>query len=221
MIIIMLQFHILYFETGVAGLATGLVSGMSPMDILNTLGTAFITNRTATLFILTLPVIGLCERNGLKDKAVDALQIAGQSVPIAVISAIVGVIYALIFDQILKRRLASKANNMTWTISTIVAEIFYCIIGLIFIATGISGAIALIAAFIIFKPKAVYAVKDCTRFTDNVGVTGILPQVLAALGSVFTAAGCLSHACHSHCINVYSGISLKYCSFCIHCIKYI
>ena len=34
----------------VAGLATGLVAGMSPMDILNTLGTAFITNRTATLF---------------------------------------------------------------------------------------------------------------------------------------------------------------------------
>ena len=40
---------------------------------------------------------------------VDAIQIAGQSVPIAVISAVVGVIYALIFDQILKRRLASKA----------------------------------------------------------------------------------------------------------------
>ena len=55
----------------VAGLATGLVAGMSPMQILDTLGTAFITNRTATLFILTLPAIGLCERNGLKDKAVD------------------------------------------------------------------------------------------------------------------------------------------------------
>ena len=55
----------------VAGLATGLVAGMSPMKILETLGTAFITNRTATLFILTLPVIGICERNGLKDKAVD------------------------------------------------------------------------------------------------------------------------------------------------------
>ena len=33
----------------VAGLATGLVAGMSPMDILNTLGTAFITNRTAKI----------------------------------------------------------------------------------------------------------------------------------------------------------------------------
>lgn len=34
----------------VAGLVTGLISGMSIMDILNTLGTAFLTNRTATLF---------------------------------------------------------------------------------------------------------------------------------------------------------------------------
>lgn len=32
----------------VAGLVTGLISGMSIMDILNTLGTAFLTNRTAT-----------------------------------------------------------------------------------------------------------------------------------------------------------------------------
>lgn len=34
----------------VAGLVTGLISGMSIMDILNTLGTAFLKNRTATLF---------------------------------------------------------------------------------------------------------------------------------------------------------------------------
>lgn len=200
----------------VAGLATGLVAGMSPMQILDTLGTAFITNRTATLFILTLPAIGLCERNGLKDKAVDfitslknattgrliaiwqiirtvasafslrigghpqfirplinpmaqaaaevqygeldektqdeikgmcagsenygnffaqncfmgasgtllivstlteqgypvdALQIAGQSVPIAALSVVVGVIYALLFDQILKRRFADRKKQ--------------------------------------------------------------------------------------------------------------
>lgn len=197
----------------VAGLATGLVAGMSPMEILETLGNAFITNRTATIFVLTLPVIGLCERNGLKDKAVDliksmknattgrliavwqivrtiasafslrigghpqfirplinpmaqaaaiaeygeidettedqikglaagsenygnffaqncfmgssgtllivstlseqgypvdALQIAGQSIPIAVASVIVGIAYALLFDQIMKRRLGGK-----------------------------------------------------------------------------------------------------------------
>lgn len=58
----------------VAGLVTGLVAGLSPLDILNTLGNAFITNRTATLFVMTLPVIALCERNGLKDKAVDLIK---------------------------------------------------------------------------------------------------------------------------------------------------
>jgi len=57
----------------VAGIATGLVAGMSIMDILETLGKSFITQRTATLFVLTLPVIGICERYGLKDKAVDLL----------------------------------------------------------------------------------------------------------------------------------------------------
>jgi uncharacterized membrane protein len=55
----------------VAGIVTGLVSGMDVMAILETLGKSFITQRTATLFVLTLPVIGICERYGLKDKAVD------------------------------------------------------------------------------------------------------------------------------------------------------
>lgn len=58
----------------VAGVVTGILGGMSIIDILSTLGNAFLTNRTATLFILTLPVIGLCERMGLKDKAVDMIK---------------------------------------------------------------------------------------------------------------------------------------------------
>ena len=40
-----------------------------------------------------------------------ALQIAGQSVPIAVFAVIVGVIYALIFDQILKRRFSDRKKQ--------------------------------------------------------------------------------------------------------------
>lgn len=216
-VLIVIVGFILKFDTlavvVVAGIATGLVAGMGPIEILNTLGTAFITNRTATLFVLTLPVIGLCERYGLKDKAVDlirsiksattgrllaiwqavrtlasafslrigghpqfirplinpmaqaayvaqygepdektedkikglaagtenygnffaqncfmgssgtllivstlteqgyevsALEIAGQSVPIAVISVVVGVVYALIWDRIFKARNAKK-----------------------------------------------------------------------------------------------------------------
>ena len=53
-----------------AGVVTGLVADMSISEILSTLGTAFINNRTTCLFMLTLPVIGLCERYGLKAKAI-------------------------------------------------------------------------------------------------------------------------------------------------------
>lgn len=53
-----------------AGIATGLVAHMNIVDILNTLGEAFITNRVTCLFMITIPVIGLCERYGLKTKAV-------------------------------------------------------------------------------------------------------------------------------------------------------
>ncbi|WP_408004690.1 DUF969 domain-containing protein [Proteiniclasticum sediminis] len=58
----------------VAGIVTGLVAGMTPMEILEVLGKSFITQRTATLFVLTLPVIGICERYGLKDKSVDFIR---------------------------------------------------------------------------------------------------------------------------------------------------
>lgn len=58
----------------VAGILTGLVAGMTPLEILTVLGNAFISNRVATLFVLTLPAIGICERYGLKDKAVDFIK---------------------------------------------------------------------------------------------------------------------------------------------------
>ena len=58
----------------VAGIITGLVSGMKPMEILTVLGNAFISQRISTLFVLALPVIGICERYGLKDKAVDLIK---------------------------------------------------------------------------------------------------------------------------------------------------
>lgn len=56
-------------------------------------------------------------------------------------------------------------------------------------AIGVSAVVALLVAFALFKNKPVYAIKDGTRLLDNVGAVGILPQVLAALGSLFTAAG--------------------------------
>lgn len=54
----------------VAGISTGLVAKMNIVEILNVLGEAFISNRVTCLFMITIPVIGLCERYGLKTKAV-------------------------------------------------------------------------------------------------------------------------------------------------------
>lgn len=77
-VLIVIVGFILKFDTiatvVVAGLVTGLVAGMTPMEILETLGSSFISNRTATLFVLTLPAIGLSERYGLKEKAIDLIQ---------------------------------------------------------------------------------------------------------------------------------------------------
>ena len=53
-----------------AGFTTGLVDHMGIGEILSTLGEAFVTNRTTCLFMLIVPIIGLCERYGLKAKAV-------------------------------------------------------------------------------------------------------------------------------------------------------
>lgn len=56
-----------------AGVATGIVGGMSVSDILNTLGKAFIDNRYMTIFVLSLPVIGMLEKNGLKQVAMQEI----------------------------------------------------------------------------------------------------------------------------------------------------
>ena len=56
-------------------------------------------------------------------------------------------------------------------------------------AIGVSGVCALIVALILFKASPAYIVKDGTRLMDNVGPIGILPQLLSALGALFTAAG--------------------------------
>lgn len=56
-------------------------------------------------------------------------------------------------------------------------------------AIGISALIALVVALCLFKAKPADALADGTRLLDNVGPTGLLPQVLSALGALFTAAG--------------------------------
>lgn len=53
----------------IAAVVTGIVSGLDFYAILETLGKAFVDNRLVTLFILTLPMVGLIERFGLKKQA--------------------------------------------------------------------------------------------------------------------------------------------------------
>lgn len=52
-----------------AAIVTGLVSGMDFFEILDVLGKAFGDNRLVSLFLLTLPMVGLIERFGLKKQA--------------------------------------------------------------------------------------------------------------------------------------------------------
>ena len=53
----------------IAAFVTGLVAGLPLVTILNLLGKAFADNRLMTLFLLTLPAIGLAERHGLQHEA--------------------------------------------------------------------------------------------------------------------------------------------------------
>ena len=56
-------------------------------------------------------------------------------------------------------------------------------------AIGISALVALLAALYLFQAKPAAALADGTRLLDSVGPVGLLPQVLSALGALFTAAG--------------------------------
>ena len=58
----------------IAAVVTGLVSGISFVEILEILGSAFVNNRLVTLFFLTLPMIGLSERFGLRMQATNLIQ---------------------------------------------------------------------------------------------------------------------------------------------------
>jgi len=53
----------------IAGVVSGVASGIGVGDLLALLGTSFINNRVLLLFVLTLPVIGLVERHGLRERA--------------------------------------------------------------------------------------------------------------------------------------------------------
>lgn len=53
----------------VAGISTGLVSGRAPLEVVALFGKAFIESRYVAVVWLVLPVIGMLERAGLKERA--------------------------------------------------------------------------------------------------------------------------------------------------------
>jgi uncharacterized membrane protein len=53
----------------IAGFATGLLAGFDPLAIVSAFGKAFIQNRYVGIIWLVIPVVGLLERSGLRERA--------------------------------------------------------------------------------------------------------------------------------------------------------
>ena len=58
----------------ISGLVTGLIAGMPIVEVLDVIGKGFVNNRYMSLFFLSLPLIAIMERYGLKDRAAEAIQ---------------------------------------------------------------------------------------------------------------------------------------------------
>lgn len=58
----------------VAAIVTALIGNIEIKQILETLGSNFISARNMSLFILTLPIVGVCERYGLKEQAIEVIK---------------------------------------------------------------------------------------------------------------------------------------------------
>ena len=58
----------------ISALTTGFAAHMDITEILSILGKTFVNQRLITIFILTLPIIGISERYGLKEKAVELIK---------------------------------------------------------------------------------------------------------------------------------------------------
>ena len=57
------------------------------------------------------------------------------------------------------------------------------------VAIGIAAVVALLLTFAFTKAKPIEYIEDSNRMFQSVGVFAILPQLLASLGALFTAAG--------------------------------
>lgn len=53
----------------VSGIATGLIAGLAPLELLALIGESFVKARYLMILVLLLPIVGLLERNGLREQA--------------------------------------------------------------------------------------------------------------------------------------------------------
>ncbi len=53
----------------VSGVVTALLGGLTPMQLLDSIGNGFAGSRSVTIWVVTLPVIGLLDRYGLQQQA--------------------------------------------------------------------------------------------------------------------------------------------------------
>lgn len=56
-------------------------------------------------------------------------------------------------------------------------------------AIGIAAVVGVILAMIIFKSKPKNVIEESDRMVQTMGTSGVLPQLLAALGAIFTLSG--------------------------------
>ena len=62
-------------------------------------------------------------------------------------------------------------------------------VGVVSVALALGVVLALITALVMLRPPLAAPVQEARRLLDSVGTAAILPQLLAALGAVFVAAG--------------------------------
>ena len=105
-----------------AALVSGVLAGKSPGDLLALIGTAFVNSRTLLLFAVTLPVIGVLERAGLRERArawilgFARLTLAGLLIAYLAVRqglAMIGLIYVAGHAQTVRPLLAPMAEATT------------------------------------------------------------------------------------------------------------
>ena len=156
------------------------------------------------LYMATTMVITLKDKNH-KTRIGTAIFIFGKLLPPAVVGTLIIVIAIL---SALKQINIGTLKQLDTTFAQLKADklglkIFIPSLAIAFVAMaiaqftklsgtvaiGIAAVVALLLTFAFTKAKPIEYIEDTNRMFQSVGVFAILPQLLASLGALFTAAG--------------------------------